>query len=209
MYVGSSRITGIFKGQDLDSGLNIISGRYLMSEHHHHHKDHKEYAVAQVRKPAPSFKANSFFKGGFKEISLKDYAGKWVVLFFWPLDFTFVCPTEIIAYSNKNAEFEEAGARLLGCSIDSVFSHMEWVKKDRKQGGLGEMNMPMLSDIDKTIAKSYGCLIDEGADNGVAFRATYIIDPKGIVRHISISDLPVGRNPEEVHTLNKLRPSGY
>lgn len=168
--------------------------KYLMTDHHHN----KGCGIAQVRKPAPHFKANSFFKGGFKEISLKDYAGKWVVLFFWPLDFTFVCPTEIIAYSNKNTEFEELGASLLGCSIDSVFSHMEWTKKSRKEGGLGEMNMPMLSDIDKSIAKNYGCLIDEGADNGVAFRATYIIDPKGILRHISISDLPVGRNPDEV-----------
>jgi alkyl hydroperoxide reductase subunit AhpC len=87
---------------------------------------------------------------------------------------------------------------LLGCSIDSVFSHMEWTKKTRNQGGLGEMDMPMLSDVGGRISKSYGCLIDEGGDAGVAFRATYIIDPKGILRHISISDLPVGRNPDEV-----------
>jgi alkyl hydroperoxide reductase subunit AhpC len=165
-----------------------------MSDKDHHNK----CCIAQVRKPAPTFKANSFYKGGFKEISLKDYGGKWVILFFWPLDFTFVCPTEIIAFSNKAQEFLDNGANLLGCSIDSVFSHMEWAKKSRKEGGLGEMNFPMLSDIDKSIARSYGCLIEDGPDFGVAFRATYIIDPKGQLRHISISDLPIGRNPDEV-----------
>lgn len=175
-----------------------------MSKHHQHKED---CCIAAVRKPAPEFKTNSWYKGSFKEVSLKDYHGKWVVFFFWPLDFTFVCPTEIIAYSNKAADFAAVGVQLLGCSIDSVFSHMEWTKKPRNQGGLGEMEMPMLSDVGGNIARHYGCLIDEGGDAGVAFRATYIIDPKGIVRHISISDLPVGRNPEEVSSIFNSDPA--
>ena len=98
--------------------------------------------------------------------------GKYVVLFFWPLDFTFVCPTEIVQYSDAAKRFREIGAEVIGASIDSHFTHMEYTKKD-------------------------GCLIEDGDDAGIAFRATYIIDDKGIVRHICISDLPVGRNVEE------------
>ena len=123
--------------------------------------------------------------------------GKYVVLFFWPLDFTFVCPTEIVQYSDAAKRFREIGAEVIGASIDSHFTHMEYTKKDRKKGGLGKMDIPMIADISKEISKKYGCLIEDGDDAGIAFRATYIIDDKGIVRHISISDLPVGRNVEE------------
>jgi alkyl hydroperoxide reductase subunit AhpC len=166
---------------------------------------------AVIRKPAPHFVADSWHNGDFKSIDLKAYAGnnifnlgKYVVLFFWPLDFTFVCPTEIIAFSDKAAQFREIGCEIIGCSIDSKFVHMEYSKKSRKQGGLGDMEFPLVSDLDKSISRNYGCLIEEGPDSGVAFRATYIIDPKGILRHISISDLPVGRNPEEVIIKNNL-----
>jgi alkyl hydroperoxide reductase subunit AhpC len=138
----------------------VYSLKYHLKDIMSKHDKHDECCVATVRKPAPNFKTNSYYKGNFKEISLKDFSGKWVVLFFWPLDFTFVCPTEIIAYSNKSKEFVESDAQLIGCSIDSVFSHMEWTKKARNQGGLGEMDMPMLSDIGGKISKSYGCLID-------------------------------------------------
>ena len=123
--------------------------------------------------------------------------GKYVVLFFWPLDFTFVCPTEIVQYSDAAKRFREIGAEVIGASIDSQFTHMEYTKKDRKKGGLGKMDIPMIADVSKEISKKYGCLIEDGDDAGIAFRATYIIDDKGIVRHISISDLPVGRNVEE------------
>jgi alkyl hydroperoxide reductase subunit AhpC len=123
--------------------------------------------------------------------------GKYTVLFFWPLDFTFVCPTEICQFSDKAPEFEKIGAQIIGCSIDSHFTHMEYTKKPRNKGGIGAMQMPLLSDLTKQISKDYGCLIEEGEDSGVAFRATYIIDDKGILRHISMNDLPVGRNVEE------------
>lgn len=136
-------------------------------------------------------------------VKLSDYKGKYVVLFFYPLDFTFVCPTEIIAFSNKAKEFRNIGVEVLACSIDSKFSHMEYSLKPRKEGGLGGLDIPLLSDVTKKIATDYGCLIQEGDDEGVAFRATYIIDPKGIVRHVSINDLPVGRNPDEYLRLVK------
>ena len=158
--------------------------------------------VATVRKPAPQFTAGAYFNG-IKTVNLSDYKGKYVVLFFYPLDFTFVCPTEIIQFSDRAKEFREIGAEVIGVSIDSVFSHMEYTKKDRKIGGLGTMDIPLVSDITKSISKQYGCLIDHGEDNGVAFRATYIIDTNQIVRHISISDLPVGRNVDETLRLVK------
>jgi alkyl hydroperoxide reductase subunit AhpC len=119
------------------------------------------------------------------------------VLFFWPLDFTFVCPTEICNFSDRAKDFEAIGCQVIGASIDSHFTHMEYTKKDRKVGGLGKMSIPMVADVSKEISKKYGCLIEDGGDAGIAFRATYIIDDKGIVRHISISDLPVGRNVDE------------
>jgi alkyl hydroperoxide reductase subunit AhpC len=131
------------------------------------------------------------------------FSGKYVVLFFWPLDFTFVCPTEICQFSDASGKFEEINCQVIGCSIDSAFVHEEYTKKPRNKGGLGKMNIPMLADLNKTIAKSYGALIEDGEDAGVAFRATYIIDPNQVVRHISISDLPVGRNVEETLRLVK------
>lgn len=159
--------------------------------------------MSLVRRPAPQFETAAWYNGDFVNVKLSDYAGKYVVLFFYPLDFTFVCPTEIIAFSNKAKEFREIGVEVLACSIDSKFSHMEYSLKPRKEGGLGGLDIPLLSDVTKKIATDYGCLIQEGDDAGVAFRATYIIDPKGIVRHVSINDLPVGRNPDEYLRLVK------
>lgn len=159
--------------------------------------------MSLVRKSAPTFEAPAWYQGDFHTLKLSDYKGKYLVLFFYPLDFTFVCPTEIIAFSNKAKEFREIGCEVVACSVDSKFSHMEYCLKSRKDGGLGDMDIPLLSDINKTISKSYGCLIDEGEDEGISFRATYIIDPKGVVRHESVNDLPVGRNPDEFLRLVK------
>lgn len=149
--------------------------------------------VAQVLKPAPQFKGKAYHKD-IKDISLKNYEGKWVVLFWYPHDFTFVCPTEIIAFSDKSEQFRKLNCEVIGASTDSVFSHMEYCKKSRGAGGLGDMNIPLLADTTHNIARSYGCLIEE---EGSTFRATYIIDNKGLVRHISINDTPVGRNVDE------------
>jgi alkyl hydroperoxide reductase subunit AhpC len=114
-----------------------------------------------------------------------------------------VCPTEIVSFSEKAKEFRENGCEVLACSVDSHFTHMEYTKKDRKKGGLGKMDIPLVADLTKDIARRYGCLIEDGDDSGVAFRATYIIDKNQVVRHISINDLPVGRNVDETLRLVK------
>ena len=155
-----------------------------------------------IRKPAPYFEGAAFYNG-IKTIKSTDYRGKYLVLFFYPLDFTFVCPTEIIQFSDRVKEFRDINCEVIGCSIDSPFSHMEYTKKDRKKGGLGKMDIPLLSDVTKTIAKHYQCHCDMGDDKGVAYRATYIIDGNGILRHYTISDLPVGRSVDEVLRLVK------
>jgi len=134
----------------------------------------------------------------FKKLKVTDFRGKYLVLFFYPLDFTFVCPTEICQFSDRADEFRKIGCEVVGCSVDTQFTHREYTMKDRKKGGLGKMTIPLVADITKSIARSYGCLIEDGPDAGVAFRATYIIDVKGKVRHISINDLPVGRNIDEI-----------
>ena len=147
-----------------------------------------------VGKKAPDFKGNAVVNGDIKEISLKDFSGKWKVLFFYPLDFTFVCPTEITAFSDSIAKFKNLNCEVIGCSVDSEFSHLAWTQKARNAGGLGEIAYPLLADLTKQVATDYGCLMD----GAVAFRATYIIDDKDVVQHMSINNLSVGRNVEEV-----------
>lgn len=147
-----------------------------------------------VSKPAPDFTADAVMPdGSFKQIKLSDYKGKNVILFFYPLDFTFVCPTEIIAFSNKNADFEKRNTVVLGVSIDSKFSHLAWRNTDRKQGGLGEISYPLIGDLSKQICKDYDVL----ADFGVAFRGLFLIDKDGIIQHQVINNLPLGRNIDE------------
>ncbi|KAI8810673.1 thioredoxin-like protein [Cladochytrium replicatum] len=157
----------------------------------------RQMSAARVKLPAPKFTADAVVNQEFKRVSLDDYKGKWVVLFFYPLDFTFVCPTEIIAYSERSDEFRAIGAEVIGASVDSKHSHLAWINQPRKQGGLGEMKIPLLADITKKISKDYGVLIEEGGDAGLALRGTFIIDPKGILRQITVNDLPVGRNVDE------------
>merc|ERR1712228_1135470 len=159
--------------------------------------------MAKVRGEAPPFTANAWWNGKAQKVSLEQFKGQYVVLFFWPLDFTFVCPTEIVQFSDASPQFDEIGCQVIGCSIDSAFVHEEYCKKPRAKGGLGPMKIPMLADVNKKIASDYGCLIEEGEDEGVAFRGTIIIDPNQVVRHISISDLPVGRNVMETLRLVK------
>ena len=157
--------------------------------------------IPSLLSQAPDFEANAYIYGkGFEKIKLSNYRGKYVVLFFYPLDFSFVCPTEIIQFSEKSEKFREAGFEVLGVSVDSEYAHMEWCKKPRGEGGLGEMKIPLISDITHSISSSYGCLVP-GA--GFSFRATYIIDDKGILRHVSINDTAVGRNVDEVLRLAK------
>lgn len=154
---------------------------------------------AVVQKPAPAFKAEALMPdGSFNTVSLSDYKGKYVVLFFYPLDFTFVCPTEITAFSDRVEEFKKIDTEVVACSVDSKFSHLAWTKQDRKCGGLGEMKIPILADITKQIAADYGALICDGDAQGVALRGLFVIDTQGTLRHITMNDLPVGRNVDEV-----------
>ena len=143
----------------------------------------------RVATKAPDFKMQGVFKGEFKEFSLSDYKGKWVVLFFYPLDFTFICPTEIREFSKRNGEFEKLNAKLFGASVDSVNSHKAWI-----EGELGELTYPLLSDITKKASIDYNVLHDDGT----AFRGTFIIDPEGIVRWMIVSDMDTGRSVKEV-----------
>lgn len=147
-----------------------------------------------VTKPAPAFKATALVQGKFQEVSLDDYKDKYLCLFFYPLDFTFVCPTEITAFNDSNSAFADLNCGLVACSIDSHFSHLAWTNIPRKQGGLGDMDIPILADIDKSIARNYGVLLEQP---GIALRGLFIIDKNGVVRHQTVNDLPVGRNVEE------------
>ncbi|KAI9098836.1 thioredoxin-like protein [Phlyctochytrium arcticum] len=146
---------------------------------------------------APEFKGTSVFDGQFKDINLDQYKGKYVVLFFYPMDFTFVCPTEIIAFSDRVEEFRKLNCEVVACSTDTRFSHLAWVQQPRKEGGLGDMKIPILADPTKKIATDYGVLITDGEDAGVALRGTFIIDPEQKLRIAHINDLPIGRNVSE------------
>ncbi|XP_015522545.1 peroxiredoxin 1 [Neodiprion lecontei] len=147
-----------------------------------------------LQKPAPAFKGTAVVDGQFKDISLTDYKGKYLILFFYPLDFTFVCPTEIIAFSDRVAEFRAIGCEIIAASTDSHFSHLAWINTPRKQGGLGEMKIPLLADKSLKISKDYGVLDEE---SGIPFRGLFIIDDKQVLRQITINDLPVGRSVDE------------
>ncbi|MCJ7801460.1 MAG: peroxiredoxin [Candidatus Marinimicrobia bacterium] len=166
-----------------------------------------------VTKQAPDFKATAVMgDNSFKDVSLSDYKGKKVVLFFYPMDFTFVCPTEIIAFDHRLAEFEKRGVQVLGCSIDSEFSHLAWKTTDINKGGIGNVKYPLIADKDKSISRKYDVLIgaipayvetEEGEEEttiggSIALRASFLIDEEGIVRHAVINDLPLGRNIDEM-----------
>lgn len=147
-----------------------------------------------VQKQAPDFTAQAVMPdGSFQEVKLSDYRGKHVLLFFYPLDFTFVCPTEIIAFSDRCSEFEKLGVQILGASVDSHFSHLAWRHKDRSEGGIGEIKYPLIADLNKQIAQDYDVLLD----GGVALRGLFLIDAEGTVRHQVVNDLPLGRSIDE------------
>jgi alkyl hydroperoxide reductase subunit AhpC len=149
---------------------------------------------ALVAKPAPNFTAQAVMPdGSFKEIKLSDYKGKYVILFFYPLDFTFVCPTEIIAFSNSMDEFKKRNTEVLGVSIDSHFSHLAWRNTDRKNGGLGDIAYPLVADVNKKITYDYGVMHEAG----IAFRGLFLIDKEGVVQHQLTNNLPLGRNIDE------------
>ena len=147
-----------------------------------------------VQKPAPDFKTEAVVGKLFKEVKLSDYKGKWLTLFFYPLDFTFVCPTEITAFSEKHGDFQKLNCELLACSIDSKFTHLAWVNTPRKEGGLGEIRYPLLADVTKKIAADYGVL----TEGGIALRGLFLINPEGKVVYSVVHDLGVGRSVDEI-----------
>ena len=158
----------------------------------------------RVGQKAPDFTATAVVDQEFKEISLSQYNGKYVVLFFYPLDFTFVCPTEITAFSDRYSDFSSKNTEVLGVSVASHFSHLSWIQTARNQGGLGDINYPLVSDLKKEIATAYNVLDDA---EGVALRGLFIIDPDGVIMHSTINNLPVGRNVDE--TLRVLQAFQY
>ncbi len=163
-----------------------------------------------IGKKAPVFSAEAVVNGGefAANFSLEQYIGKKdVVFFFYPLDFTFVCPTELLAFQEKLAEFEKRGVAVVACSIDSKFSHWAWLNTELNQGGIKSVKYPMVADLDKTIAYNYGVLAgdydytEEGqltfSGDAVAYRGLFLIDKEGVVRHSVINDLPLGRSVDE------------
>ncbi|KAG6487366.1 hypothetical protein ZIOFF_055952 [Zingiber officinale] len=191
-------------------------------------KAYLEGDLPLVGNKSPDFEAEAVFDQEFINVKLSDYLGKkYVILFFYPLDFTFVCPTEITAFSDRYAEFENLNTEILGVSIDSVylrrppcgiwklelflssvdsplqFSHLAWVQTDRKSGGLGDLKYPLISDVTKSISKSYGVLIP---DQGIALRGLFIIDKEGVIQHSTINNLAIGRSVDEtLRTLQALK----
>jgi len=158
----------------------------------------------RVGQPAPDFTATAVFDQEFKTIKLSDYRGKYVVLFFYPLDFTFVCPTEITAFSDRVEEFAKTNTEVLAVSVDSEFSHLAWIQTDRKEGGVGDVAYPLVSDIKKEISNAYNVLDPEA---GVALRGLFIIDKEGIIQHATVNNLSFGRSVDE--TLRVLKAVQY
>lgn len=148
----------------------------------------------RVGQSAPDFTATAVVDQEFKTIKLSDYRGKYVILFFYPLDFTFVCPTEITAFSDRHAEFKDLNTEVLGVSVDSEFSHLAWIQTDRKMGGVGDLNYPLVSDIKKEISAAYNVL---DPDAGVALRGLFIIDKEGVIQHSTVNNLSFGRSVDE------------
>ncbi len=148
-----------------------------------------------IQKPAPDFSADTVMANGeFTKLSLSSFKDKkYVCLFFYPLDFTFVCPSEILSFSHKAKEFEDRNTQILGVSVDSKFSHFAWRQTAVDQGGIGAINFPLVSDLTKEISRDYGVLVDDA----VALRGTFLIDKSGVVRHATLNDLPLGRNVDE------------
>jgi peroxiredoxin (alkyl hydroperoxide reductase subunit C) len=148
----------------------------------------------RVGQIAPHFTATAVVDQEFKPIKLSDYRGRYVVLFFYPLDFTFVCPTEVTAFSDRYAEFSNLNTEVLGISVDSEFSHLAWMQTDRKSGGVGDLNYPLVSDIKKEISAAYNVL---DPSSGIALRGLFIIDKDGILQHATINNMAFGRSIDE------------
>jgi peroxiredoxin (alkyl hydroperoxide reductase subunit C) len=151
--------------------------------------------MSLVGKPAPDFELEGYLNGEFNKYKLSSYRGKWVILLFYPLDFTFVCPTEVLAFSDATEKFNKLNCQIFGISVDSKYVHKAWVDTKREDGGLGgSLNYPLLSDLNKATSRDYDILLD---DEGVALRGLFLIGPDGIIMHTTINSLSVGRSVTE------------
>lgn len=171
-------------------------------------KETASYPFAKVGKPAPDFKLLSTKNLDTLEetIELKDYRGKWLVLFFWPYDFSYVCPTEILGFSDSYNEFKALDCEIVGASVDSVYTHRAWIETPVNQNGIGSVQFPLVSDFTKETAEAYGILDDE---SGAAHRGLFIIDPEGILKYQVVTDMNVARSTEEtLRVLQALQSGG-
>jgi peroxiredoxin (alkyl hydroperoxide reductase subunit C) len=151
-------------------------------------------ATTLVTKEAPDFTADAVLPdNSFAQVTLSSFRGKNVVLFFYPLDFTFVCPSEILAFNKKLEEFKKRNTEVIGVSVDSKFTHLAWKNTKLEDGGIGNIQYTLVSDLNKNIAREYGILFNEA----VALRGLFLIDTKGVIRHAVINDLPLGRSVNE------------
>lgn len=151
--------------------------------------------MSLVGKRAPEFSTKAVYEGKiFDDFTLSSFRGKYVVLFFYPLNFTFVCPTELHAFEERYKDFKALGAELIGCSVDSPYCHFAWLKTPREEGGIEGVTYPLISDLSKTISENYGVLIP---NEGIAYRGLFLIDKEGTVRHQVVNDLPLGRSVDE------------
>lgn len=168
----------------------------------------KQALIAKVGQPAPDFNMASTknLETLAENVKLSDYAGKWLILLFYPLDFTFVCPTELTAFSDRLDELQGIGAEVIGISTDSVHSHRAWLKTPRDQNGVAGLQYPLASDTGGRLASQYGILVEE---EGIALRGLYIIDPEGILKYSVVHDLNIGRSVDEtLRVLNGLQTGG-
>jgi len=157
--------------------------------------------MSLVSKPAPDFELEGYFNGQFSRHKLSDYRKKWVLLLFYPLDFTFVCPTEVLNFSSAAEKFTKLDCQIFGISVDSVYVHKAWVDTKREDGGLGgSLNYPLLSDLNKVTARDYGILME---DEGVSLRGLFLISPEGVIMHSTINSLSVGRSVTEAMRVMK------
>jgi peroxiredoxin (alkyl hydroperoxide reductase subunit C) len=157
-----------------------------------------------IGRPAPTWSGSAAKEGEQIKLSSADLKGKWYVLFFYPLDFTFVCPTEIVAFDDLHDKFKAAGCEVIGCSVDSVHTHLAYMRTPRTQAGVGELKFPLLSDLSKSITAAFDVMHPDGDK---ALRATFVVDPDGVVQSAVINNLSIGRNVEE--TLRTVKAAQY
>lgn len=161
------------------------------------------------RQKSPFWQAVAVKNEEFVKLNSEEYKGKYLILLFYPFDFTYVCPTELIAFSDAIKDFKDLNAEVVGISTDSHFTHLAWIRTQRSKGGVGKLNFPLVADISKKISKSYGVLVEDETDElfGASLRGLFIIDDKGIIRSYTINDAPVGRSVDE--TLRLIRAFQY